>query len=97
MPHVRLSRRAQNDLLRLYSFLAQFDPDKASEAIDTILAAFENLHMPSIGAPVPDTPGMRKLIIDFGAKGYTALYRHHKKTDAIVVIAVKHQNEDDYK
>ena len=97
MPHVRLSQRAQNDLPRLYRFLAQFDPDKASEAIDTILSAFENLHMPSTGTPVADAPGMRKLIIDFGTKGYTALYRHHKKTDSIVVIAIKHQNEDTYK
>ena len=97
MPHVRLSKRAQNDLPRLYKFLAQCDPDKAAQAIDTILSAFENLHMPSIGAPVADAPGMRKLVIDFGAKGYMALYRHHKKTDVIVVLAIKHQNEDDYK
>ncbi len=97
MPHIKLSRRAQSDLLRLYNFLSAYDPEKANEAIDTILAAFDNLHMPEIGAPVADRPGMRKLVIDFGAKGYTALYRYHKKTDSIVVVAIKHQSEVDYK
>jgi plasmid stabilization system protein ParE len=97
MPHVRLSQRAQRDLPRLYRFLAEFDPVRASQAIDTILAAFDTLHMPGIGAPVADKPGLRKLVIDFGAKGYTALYRYHVKTDSIVVVAVKHQSEGDYK
>ena len=97
MPQVTLSRRAQNDLQRLYNFLAQFDTEIASQAIDAILDAFENLHMPTIGSPVPEKVGMRKLVIDFGDTGYTSLYRYSKKTDNIRVLAIKHQKEDDYK
>lgn len=97
MPQVTLSRRAQSDLQRLYNFLVPFDTDIASRAIDTILDAFENLHMPTIGSPVPEKVGMRKLVIDFGDSGYTALYRYSKKTDHIRVLAIKHQKEDDYK
>jgi plasmid stabilization system protein ParE len=97
MPQIKLSRRAQSDLPRLYNFLAKFDTDIASQAIDTILDAFENLHMPTIGAPIPEKVGMRKLVIDFGDTGYTALYRYSKKTDTIRVLAIKHQKENDYK
>ena len=53
--------------------------------------------MPGIGAPVPDRAGLRKLVIDFGDTGYTALYRYSKNTDTIRVLAIKHQKEDDYK
>ena len=96
MPQVKLSRRAQNDLPRLYAFLAKWDAAIAQDAIDTILFSFENLHMPGIGAPVPDRAGLRKLVIDFGDTGYTALYRYSKNTDTIRVLAIKHQKEDHY-
>ena len=82
---------------RLHDFLLPLDTEIASQAINTILDAFENLYMPTIGAPVPDKVGMRKLVIDFGDSGYAALYRYSKKTDTICVLAIKHQKEDDYK
>ncbi len=96
MPHVKLSTRAQKDLPRLYDFLATYDTKIANQAIDTILDAFENLYMPTIGSPIPEKEGMRKLVIDFGDTGYTALYRYSKKTDTIRVLAIKHQKEEDY-
>ena len=97
MPQVALSRWAQKDLPRLYAFLAKWDVHIAEEAIDTILLAFDGLHMPGIGAPVPGRAGVRKLVIDFGDTGYTALYRYSKSTDTILVLAIKHQKELDYK
>ena len=97
MPQVRLSRRARNDLPRLHAFLAQWDTVIAQEAINTILSAFENLHMPGTGAPIPGRKGLRKLVIDFGDSGYTALYRYGRKTDTVVVLAIKHQKEESYK
>ncbi|MDD2916406.1 MAG: type II toxin-antitoxin system RelE/ParE family toxin [Candidatus Gracilibacteria bacterium] len=97
MPQVALSRKAQSDLQRLYNFLVPFDTDTASQAIDTILDAFENLHMPAIGSPIAEKVGMRKLVIDFGDSGYTALYRYSKRTNVIRVLAIKHQKEDDYR
>ncbi len=97
MPQVRLSRRARNDLPRLHAFLAKWDIQIAQEAIDTILSAFEKFHMPGIGSPVPGRPGLRKLVIDFGDTGYTALYRYNMQADTVLVVAIKHQKENDYK
>lgn len=96
MPQVKLSRRAQNDLPRLYDFLAKWDAKIAAEAIDTILASFEELRVPEAGTPVPEGKGLRKWVIDYGDSGYTALYRYNKKTGTIVVLAIKHQKEKDY-
>ena len=75
MPHIKLSPRARKDLPRLHALLAQWDVDIARQAIDTILTAFDSLTMPEVGAPVPEKTGLRKLVIDFGDTGYTALYR----------------------
>ena len=96
MSRIALSRRAQLDLPRLYNFLAVHDIDTAQRAIDTIFEAFSQLTMPGVGAPVPDKPGLRKLVIDFGSSGYVSLYRYKKSTDTILVLAIKHQKEDDY-
>jgi plasmid stabilization system protein ParE len=51
---------------------------------------------PGIGRPAEDLgPGCRELPIDFGNGGYLALYR--QKGDAVIVLAVRHQLEEDYK
>lgn len=97
MPHITLSRRARSDLSRLYDFLAEHDAPTAQRAVATILDAFDGLTMPTIGAPVADQPGLRRLVIDFGSSGYLALYRYSPKTDTLRVLAIKHQKEDDYK
>lgn len=97
MPRITLSRRAQSDLSRLYELLAVFDTQNAQRAVATILDAFDRLTMPAVGAPVADRPGLRKLVIDFGSSGYMALYRYNPKTDTLLILAMKHQKEDDYK
>ena len=53
--------------------------------------------MPNVDAPFPDQKGLRKLVIEFDSSGHTAHYRYGKKNDAIVVLAIKHQKEKDYK
>jgi len=95
MPHLRISPRAQFDLLRLYRFLANKSPATGSQAIDAIEAALIPLtHMPKIGRPVTD--GLRELIIDFGSSGYLALYDFDELADEVLVLAVRHQREKDY-
>jgi plasmid stabilization system protein ParE len=96
MPHLKLSRKAQLDLPRLYTFLAKYDEGRAQVAVEAILAAFKTLTMPGIGAPVPGRTGLRKLVIPYGESGYAALYRYSKVTDTIVVLAIKHQREENY-
>lgn len=98
MPHLKLTARARADLGRLHAFLAEVDPGAAERAINAIIESFSALeNMPLIGSPVVDRKGLRKLVIDFGDTGYTALYSLSEKTDTLQVLAIKHQKEDDYK
>ena len=98
MPRVRLSARAQTDIARLHRFLKDKDAAAASRAVLAIRDAFKPLEQfPQIGRPVEDAPDLRELVIDFGATGYLALYRHEPLLNTLVILAIKHQREDDYK
>jgi len=50
-----------------------------------------------IGRPVEDHDDLLELVIDFGARGYLAMYRFERTLDAVTILAIKHQREDDYK
>ena len=41
-------------------------------------------------------PGLQEWIIDFNSSGYVALHELNEITDELVILAVKHQREDDY-
>ena len=98
MPRVILSARAQGDIVRLRNFLLEKDINAAKRAVLAIREAFLPLKQsPVIGRPVEDHPELRELIIDFGARGYLAMYRYEPANDAVVILAIKHQREDDYK
>ena len=98
MPHLRLSARAQSDLSRLHTFLVGKDVNAAKRAMLAIREAFRSLaHAPNIGRLVEDSEDLRELVIDFGASGYQALYRLEPALDAVTILAVKHQREDDYR
>ncbi|MHB1290585.1 MAG: type II toxin-antitoxin system RelE/ParE family toxin [Sulfuricella sp.] len=98
MPHVRLSVRAQSDLSQLHAFLFEKDASAAKRAVLAIREALMPLkHSPMIGRPVEDHDDLRELVIDFGASGYLAMYRFERTLDAVTILAIKHQREDDYK
>ena len=98
MPHVTLSARAQTDLSRLHTSLVGKDINAAKRAVLAIREAFLPLqHAPMIGRPVEDHGDLRELVIDFGTSGYLALYRFEPRLDAVTILAIKHQREDDYK
>ena len=70
----------------------------SKRAVLAIREAFLPLKQsPVIGRPVEDHPELRELIIDFGATGYLAMYRYEPANDTVVILAIKHQREDDYK
>lgn len=95
MPQVRLSARAQSDLVRLHTFLLSKDVDVAKRAVLAIRDAFMPLkHAPMIGRPVEDSDDLRELVIDYGSSGYLALYRFEVALDAVTILAIKHQRED---
>ena len=52
---------------------------------------------PAIGRLVEDSNELREMVINFGASVYLAHYRFEPALDAVTVLAIKHQIEDDYK
>jgi len=78
--------------------MASKDINAAKRVLLIIREAFIPLqHAPMIGRPVEDHDGLRELVIDFGASGYLALYRYEPTLEAVTILAIKHQREDDYK
>jgi plasmid stabilization system protein ParE len=97
---VRFTEEAENDLVRLYEFvLARDEMDWAmpERALDAIRNAIRSLELTpfSFRKASPGNPFLRELIIPFGASGYVALYEiDHEQ--AVTILAVRHQREDDY-
>ena len=94
MSRVRLSDQASQDLRRLYEFLAKFDSNTAIDAMNAINDSFKILsQMPNACPFVPGRTDVRKLVIDYGAKGYVAFFEHDTRTDTAVIATILHQNE----
>lgn len=90
-----LAPEAAEDLERLSDFLVETAPEVAADTVDLILDALGTLSRhPHIGRPMPH--GLRELVISRGRTGYLALYSYDEHHDAVVVLAIRHQREDDY-
>jgi plasmid stabilization system protein ParE len=99
---VRFAAAAEDDLVRLFEFLLERaktteDLDRAQSAIDAIRSATQH-HLASTPYSFRKTgksPTRRELIIPFGATGYVALFEIAGAA-SIVILAVRHQREEDY-
>lgn len=97
MPQVVISEAAQADIKRLHQFLFKKSPDAALRAVQAIRQAFKPLREnPELGRPLEEEPGLREIIIDFGARGYLALYHYLPGDAASVILTVRHQRELQY-
>ena len=99
---VELSPTAEADLERLFDFLldraeTSEDLDHAQAAIDAIRAAAQHrlATTPFSFRKASRNPTQRELIIPFGGTGYVALYEIVSMSK-VVVLAVRHQREEDY-
>ena len=94
---VRFTPEAEDDLLRLYDFLAAKDVGAAERAIEVIEAATLFLAMSpySCRRVTRGIPVLRELLIPFGSAGYVALFEIEPPS-TVTVLAVRHQREDDY-
>ena len=100
---VRLTREAEADLDRLFDFVLERELKRdsgdltlADQALTAIRAGFATLKTsPFTCRKAGRSPFLRELIIPFGRSGYVALIEIESATD-VVVIAVRHQLEDDY-
>jgi plasmid stabilization system protein ParE len=94
MSYLVYSQAASQDMERLNDWLAQFSVDAADKATAEILRELQLLKTnPTNGVPVADRPYVRKLVIEFGKKGYVAFHKYNRETDTAQVVAVLHQNE----
>ena len=99
---VRFSMAAEGDLARLFDFL--LDRVETLEGLDLAQAALEAVRSAALNqlAATPysfrkagNSPTRRELIVPFGASGYVALYEIASPS-SVVVLAVRHQREEDY-
>jgi plasmid stabilization system protein ParE len=89
------SQRALDDLARLTDFLLATDPPAALQTAEVIEEAVNILRRhPLIGRPAE--AGLRELLISRGKTGHVALYRHEAESDAVLVLAIRHQRELGY-
>ena len=92
MPVVRFSRRALNDLDRIFDFLADTDPVTARRVGEAIIGATNVLAQhPLVGRPVEGN--VSELVISHGRSGYVALYRFLPRSDRVDVLTLRHQRD----
>lgn len=94
---LRLAPAAQDDLARLFSFLAAEDLDAAIRAREAIAKAYEFVRaFPFACRKVdPRNAFLREIVISFGHAGYVALFEIDDDS-TLTILAVRHQREDDY-
>jgi plasmid stabilization system protein ParE len=99
---VELSPTAEADLERLFDFLLERcetgeDLDRVQSAIDAIRATAQHqlAITPFSFRKAAQNPAQRELIIPFGNTGYVALFEIVSPSK-VVVLAVRHQREEDY-
>ena len=100
---VRLTRDAEADLDRLFDFLLERElardggdltlPEQAMASLRAGIATLET--SPFTCRKAGQSPFLRELIIPFGRSGYVALFEIEDASN-VVVVAVRHQLEDDY-
>ena len=89
---------AADGLERCRRFLAGKAPEAARRAGRVIEQQFALLETnPDIGRPFPEMPEfLRELVIAFGDSGYVALYHQDPASDAVYIVAFRHQKEAGY-
>ena len=94
---VRYTKKAKNDLGRLYGFLIEQDIIAARTALEAIKKGIEFLQdFPfTCRKATTNNPLIREMIISFRANGYVILFEIENK-DTVTIMTVRHQREEDY-
>ncbi|WP_296556846.1 type II toxin-antitoxin system RelE/ParE family toxin [Pigmentiphaga sp.] len=97
---VRFTREAEQDLIRLYDFILERDPDAMDLAVHALVAIQDGIcileRSPyTCRKATPHSPYLRELVIPFGRAGHVALFEIDGP-DSVTVLAVRHLREDDY-
>ena len=94
---IRYTSAARGDIKRLYGFLLEHDTAAARRALAAIIKGAELLRWSpySCRKVDPENPLLRELLVSFGNSGYVLLYEIKDDT-TLMILAVRHQREDDY-
>lgn len=97
---IRFTEDAEADLLRLFDFLLEQDPNNiqlAQRALERVAQSIELLRQFPFTCrkATANNPYLRELVISFGAYGYVALFEI-EPDDMVTILAVRHQRESDY-
>lgn len=100
---VQFTREAQEDLERLFDFIIERelasptgDLEIAERALEAIRSGIQTLQTaPFTCRKAGKSPFLRELVISFGSTGYVALFEIASVRE-VVIVAVRHQREDDY-
>jgi plasmid stabilization system protein ParE len=94
---LRVSEAAQEDLERLFEFLAANDLKAAIHARAAIEKAYEFAELMPFACRKADdsNPFLRELVIAFGTAGYVALFEI-EDADYVTSLVIRHQREDDF-
>jgi addiction module RelE/StbE family toxin len=96
MSTIDYTQKSLDDISRLTDFLIANYPELAYDTAQIIVDAVNILQQhPEIGRRCEKN--YRELIISRGRSGYLALYHYHPKTDAVTIVAIRHQKESGYK
>lgn len=94
MTKLVLAPRATQDIERLSDFLLVTDPVTASKTVAALIGGLQILKLhPLVGRVVER--GYRELLISRGRSGYVALYRFDVIKDTALILAIRHQREDE--
>lgn len=94
---VRLTRRARENIQRLYRYLLLRDKHSAKRAFSTLEKGIASIgEFPfSYRKTSPEQAFLREMLIPFGDSGYVVLYEV-EEGEIVTILAVRHQREDDY-
>lgn len=94
---IRYTKRAKEDIVRLYSFLVEQDIVAARNGLEAMEKGIEFLQeFPfTCRKATADNAFLREMIISFGARGYVILFEIEDE-QTVTILAVRHQREEDY-
>lgn len=96
MNKLEYSQQALADIKCLVSLLIENDISAALDTFDIIDEAIQVLKRhPNIGRAT-STLAKRELVISRGRTGYIAVYEFDKLTGIIIILAIKHQRENEF-
>jgi plasmid stabilization system protein ParE len=82
------------DIERLVDIINSHESQSASKIITVLIGGLQILKLhPLVGRIVER--GYRELLISRGRSGYVALYRYDVVKDTALILAIRHQREDD--